>query len=201
MNKAQLNLGTTRSHTTPNPNETRIAMRSFWKLTLVLAFGGLLLAAPLTAFAAAPDMYVVIGSIVPRPPDGLPLRWYLEVYVTVGNLGNVQPNASVSTFFWAGTASGPVCPALGLADIQGNLTPGAAIKAFRFRVAYLSNPNPQHLAKLPKGVVQYTLRAEVKYINYECSQGVNETYCANNQQSVTLTFPAGGTPSCAKLVQ
>ncbi len=180
-------------------------MRRLRKLTVALAGGGLLWAAPLSASAAAPDMYVIIGSIVKEtipadPPRKLPVREVWKVDVSVGNAGNVQPNASVYTFFRAGTASGPVCQELGLPDIQGKLTPGAAFKAFRFQVTYPSRP-PTQLELQKRHVVQYMLEAEVRYLNYECQQGINDNYCANNLQRVTLGFPTGGTPGCVKLVQ
>lgn len=168
-------------------------MRSLWKGSLVLAIGGLLLVAPMTASAAAPDMYVSMGSIVREPPLS-PTVW--KVDVKVGNAGTVAPGASVYAFLRAGTASGPACPELGIPDIQGRLSPGTAFKAFRFQVTY---PTPTPIKKLP--VVRYTIEAEVRYLNYECQPGINDNNCANNLQRVTLGFPTGGTPSCVKLVQ
>jgi hypothetical protein len=167
-------------------------MHSFWKLTLVLAIGGLLLIAPLLASAAAPDMYVKILSIVREPPLQ-PTVW--KVDVAVGNAGTVAPSAAVYAFLRAGTASGPVCET-GLPNIQGKLIPGTVFKAFRFQVTY---PAPTPIKKLP--VVRYTIAAEVKYLNYSCQQGVNDNNCTDNLKNVTLAFPAGGTPSCVKLVQ
>ena len=167
-------------------------MRSLWKHSLVFAFGGFLLIAPLSASAAAPDMYVVIGSIVREPPLN-PTVW--KVDVAVGNAGTVAPGASVYAFLRAGTASGPVCET-GLPNIQGRLIPGTAFKAFRFQVTY---PAPTPIKKLP--VVRYTIEAEVRYLNDQCQQGINDNNCANNLQRVTLPFPTGGTPSCVKLVQ
>jgi hypothetical protein len=166
-------------------------MHSFWKLTLVLACGGLLLAAPLPAFAES-DMSVSIGSIVREPPLS-PTVW--KVDVKVFNFGNVQPSASVYASLRAYTQSGQICEA-GIPNIQGRLSPGAEFKAFRFQVNY---PAPTPMKRLP--VVRYTIEAEVKYLNYPCSQGTNDNNCANNLKTVTLPFPTGGTPSCVKLVQ
>lgn len=169
-------------------------MRSFWKHSLVLAIGGLLLVAPMSASAAAPDMYVKILSI--SSAKGTPLQptvW--KVDVAVGNAGTVDPGAAVYAFLRAGTASGPVCET-GLPNIQGRLTPGTTFKAFSFQVTY---PAPTPFKKLP--AVQYTIEAEVRYLNDQCQPGINDNNCANNLQRVTLRFPTGGTPSCVKLVQ
>ncbi len=162
-------------------------MRSLWKHSLVLACSALMLALPLTVFAAQPDTYVSIGPMVNKT---FPDRSVSRVDVTVGNAGNVAPNASVYAFLRVSTASGPVCPELGIPDIQGKLSPGAAFKAFRFEVAYA--------AQVLKTVF-YTIEAEVRYLNYQCSQF--ETNCANNLKRVTYKFSAGGTPSCVKLPQ
>ena len=167
-------------------------MRSLWKHSLVLACVGLMLAASLPAFAAAPDMFVTIGSIV-REPALHPTVW--KVDVAVGNGGTVAPGAAVYAFLRAGTASGPVCET-GLPNIQGGLSPSTAFKAFRFQVTY---PASTPIKKLP--VVRYTIEAEVKYLNYPCQPGINDNNCANNLREVTLPFPTGGTPSCVKLVQ
>ena len=166
-------------------------MHSFWKLGL-LSCGALMLAAALPAFAAAPDMYVKILSIV-KEPSLHPTVWRVDV--AVGNAGNVAPNAAVYAFLRASTQSGQICET-GLPNIQGRLIPGTTFKAFRFQVDYHA---PTPIKKLP--VVQYTIEAEVKYLNYPCQQGTNDNNCANNLQRVTLPFPTGGTPSCVKLVQ
>ena len=167
-------------------------MHSFWKLSLLLSCSALMLTAPLPAFAAAPDMYVKILSIV-KEPSLHPTVWRVDV--AVGNAGNVAPNAAVYAFLRASTQSGQICET-GLPNIQGRLIPGTTFKAFRFQVTY---PAPTPMKKLP--VVRYTIDAEVKYLNYPCQQGTNDNNCANNLQRVTLAFPTGGTPSCVKLVQ
>ncbi len=167
-------------------------MCSLWKHSLVLAFGGLLLVAPMSASAAAPGMNVKILSIV-REPALNPTVW--KVDVAVGNVGTVAPSAAVNALLRARTASGPVCET-GLPNIQGKLTPGTSFKAFRFQVTY---PTPTPFKKLP--VVRYTIEAEVRYLNYQCQPGINDTDCADNFRTVTLPFPTGGTPSCVKLVQ
>lgn len=177
-------------------------MHSFWKLTLVLACSGLMLAVPLPAFAAQ-DLYVNIGPIV---KDTSPVRTVYMVDVTVGNAGNVAPTASVYTFLRVGTASGPVCPELGIPNIQGRLSPGAAFKAFRFQVTYPGPATQLQPGATKKGgkleglqLVGYTIEAEVKYLNYPCSNF--ESNCSDNLKRPSRGFLSGGTPSCVKLVQ
>lgn len=170
-------------------------MHSLWKLTLVLSCSAFMLTAPLPAFAAAPDMYVKILSIVKEPPLN-PTVW--KVDVAVGNAGTVPPGAAVYAFLRAGTASGPVCET-GLPNIQGKLVAGTTFKAFSFQVTY---PKPTTIKPFPS--VQYTIQAEVRYLSLECQPGINDNNCANNLQGVTLAFPAfpaGGTPKCLNLVQ
>ena len=179
-------------------------MRSLWKHTFVVACSSVMLAAPLPSFAAAPDLYVKIGPIV---KETSPLRTVYKVDVTVGNAGNVAPNASVYAFLRVSTASGPVCPELGIPDIQGRLSPGAAFKAFRFQVTYPGPATQLQPGATKKGalkdlqLVGYTIEAEVKYLNYPCSNF--ESNCLNNYPlpPASRGFLSGGTPSCVKVVQ
>ena len=170
-------------------------MRSLWKHSLVLACSGLMFAAPLPSFAAQ-DTYVSIGPIVKGTS---PLPRVDKVDVTVGNAGNVAPNAYMNAFLRVSIGSQQICN-IGIPGI--NLPPGQSVKALRFQMTYPQlkpGVSPQQwLQTQGRELVMYTIEAEVSY-NYPCSQF--ETNCGNNLQRAPREFRSGGTPSCVKLVQ
>ncbi len=182
-------------------------MRSLWKPSLMLSCGILMLMAPALCLGAEPDTYVKILALQKyRQPPNLADIWQVEV--AVGNIGTVAPGAYAVATLTVSADGKPTC-STGISGIQ--LPPQQSRKAFKFQVTY-PGLTAQYSAGAPKKKtkkggpgtlppaslgVRYTIEAEVKYLN--CSTSQFETNTGNNLQSVTIPFPPGGTPQCAKL--
>ncbi len=141
------------------------------------------------------DTWVRIGPVQTggRTSLAVDVGRSLAVDVFAGNAGTGNPPRQVSTWVRVATASGDtVCYEL-VHPSEVWLIPGESYRLVRFQVDYPSSPPTKTTTD-----VSYTISAEVFYDCCPTSQF--ETNTANNQQVVTYTFPAGGTPQLMKVV-
>jgi hypothetical protein len=158
---------------------------------IVSLVGALLIAPAAPVVAANADPWVKIDGPVPyQTTNGQWTVKYVNVYV--GENGTVPPPTNMNLAFQvSGPGSPPFTCSIGTQVYANQLTPnGPALTAFRFQVAY---PGPPTNTTVP-----YTLHINMTFWNIGDNLWGNNPQ--NDQQTLTVNFPAGGTPQCVKVL-
>ena len=169
-------------------------MRSLWRHSLVLAFGGFMLAVPSSSSAASADFWIAIGG-TPQSitsPQGV-TRFVAPLVGTNEDPANPYTWAVYVTL----QATGPSGFQCIVAGLKETLYKPAVTMPLRFQVFY---PPPKRPAiQLPQvkilPPVKYTLTATITKVTPTPSGDV----AGNNKHEWTHELPGGGTPSCVKV--
>jgi hypothetical protein len=157
-------------------------------VSVVVAF---LLATAAPVVAANADPWVMIDGPVPyQTTNG---QWTVKyVNVTVGENGTVPPPTNMNLAFQvSGPGSPPFTCSIGTQVYANQLTPnGPALTAFRFQVAY---PGPPASTTVP-----YTLHVNMTF--WDVGDNLWGNNPVNDEKTLTVNFPAGGTPQCVKVL-
>lgn len=168
-------------------------MPSFWKLTLLLACGGLMLAAPRPAFAV--DFYVNACCLNTAPVSGGGQMKTVSVHVGT--------NETTNPGVWAVYVKLDVNGSNGFQCTTQNFKEAvfhpAIAMPVRFQVVYPASTSLPGgpVARVPKILppVKYTVKATITKVTPTPSGDVP----ANNVHEYPYDLPAGGTPSCANM--
>ena len=168
-------------------------MPSFWKLTLLLACGGLMLAAPRPAFAV--DFWVNAGGLTTAPVSGGGQMKTVSVHVGT--------NETTNPSLWAVYVKLDVNGSNGFQCTTQNFKEAvfhpAIAMPVRFQVVYPASTSLSGgpIGRDPKILppVKYTVRATITKVTPTPSGDVP----ANNVHEYPYDLPAGGTPSCVNM--
>jgi hypothetical protein len=158
---------------------------------IVSLVGAFLLATAAPVVAANADPWVMIDGPVPyQTTNGQWTVKYVNVYVAETGTVPVPTNMNLA-FQVSGPGSPPFTCSIGTQVLTNQLTPNRpALTAFRFQVAY---PGPPASTTVP-----YTLHVNMTF--WDIGDNLWGNNPQNDQQTLTVNFPAGGTPQCVKVL-
>ena len=171
-------------------------MRSLWKHSLVLAFGGFMLAVPSSSSAASADFWIAIGG-APQSitsPQGV-TRYVAPLVGTNEDPANPYPAWTVYVTLQAkNPSSGFQCTVAGFKETRYK---PAVTMPLRFQVFYPPPKRPGIQLPTVKllAPVKYTVTATITKVTPTPSGDT----LGNNKHEWTHELPGGGTPSCVKV--
>jgi hypothetical protein len=179
----------------------------------ILLFGPLILLL-MPSLVAAPfgrDVSVEIGPIVKSQtatpgqtgnvpvPQNFPVDvWSVDVSIFDRPAELKLPRVEFDAYLNVLSAGKGICKATKHLAMSPN---GGWYRALRFQITYPREQtrSPQRLPKgHPSAQTAPPLQAAVPY-TIQASANINDSNPSNNQKSVTLNFPPGGTPECQPL--
>ncbi len=196
MNQVHMNHGIPRSNTTQKPDERRTAMRSLWKLTVMLACSSLVLAAPLPVHAV--DFWVNACCLNTTAVIGGGQMKTVSVHVGTDETTNPSLWVAYVTLDVKGS-NGFQCRTQGFKETVFH--PMVAMP-IRFQVVYppAAKSLPSDITVLGRHVlppVKYTVTATITKVTPTPSGNFPPGDSpANNSHTVPYDLPGGGTPAC-----